>query len=100
LKHFKYDPEEKFSWRGTSEKRKCGWFGHDTFGWKEPIDIEKDYQQVLKQIASGEFQQLRKEVEMLKKEIELLKNIKTILITEEAFIEVWDNEYDDWWDDV
>ena len=41
-----------------------------------PIDLHKDYEKILKQIAGGEFQKLKNEVENLKKEIELLKKPK------------------------
>ena len=69
-------------------------------GWEIPksIDIVQDYEEVLRRIASGQFQELVEKVKDLTKEVERLKGIKKVLITEEALIEVWDDEYDDWWD--
>ncbi|TET91926.1 MAG: hypothetical protein E3J35_00225 [Methanomassiliicoccales archaeon] len=64
----------------------------------EAIDITKGYEEILKEIAGGEFQKLQEEVKGLRKEIELLKGIKKVLTTEDALLEVWDNEYDEWWD--
>ncbi len=81
LECFLGDDEEKRSW------------------WIEPRDIEKDYEKILQRIAGGEFQELKKEVERLNKDVKLLKGLKRILVTEEAFIEVWDNEYDELWDE-
>lgn len=65
----------------------------------KPGDIVTDYEEILKKIAEGEFQKLKEEVAILKKKIELFTDFKKILITEEALIEEWDNEYDERWDE-
>ena len=73
---------------------------HLFFGWEEPVDLQQEYERTLRKIAFGEFQNLKNKVESLEKKIRELSALKKVLITEEALLEVWDNEEDDWWDEI
>ena len=67
------------------------------WGWEEPRNPIEDYETILKRMASGEFQQLQREVNELKKEVGFLKGLKRILLDDESFADVWENDIDDWW---
>jgi hypothetical protein len=71
----------------------------ECLGWQEPVDLDREFKQVLTTIARGEFDNLKHEVVELKKEVEILKRINRIIATEESFLEDWNNEYDKWWNE-
>lgn len=80
--------------------QECHLFEPRVSWWKSPIDIKKDYDQILRRIAGSEFQKLCDEVDNLKKKVKSLEKFQRVLVTEESLIEVWDNKYDEWWNDV
>jgi len=96
-------PEKNFKRRKLEESapfRRCQRFEHMGWGPLEPMDIEKEYDIILRKVAEGEFEELKRKVEKLENEIELLKSIKKVLVTEEALFELWEGDDDDWWGEL
>lgn len=84
--------------------RKIGWEEPITHGcafspeinWISPTVGTEDLRDIINRIAGGEFQRLRAEVFKLSQEV---KDLKRVLVTEEAILESWDDEYDSWWEE-
>lgn len=67
--------------------------------WKEKVEEQNRFEAI-----ESNFQKLNEKVLKLETELnemrEKNKKIKNSLIANKPLMEVWDNEYDDWWDEV